>query len=283
MRRLHLAAIALAVTLSASNAFSQTPSTSALNPSPIPADGVIAGRFPQGGGETTYYFAADLKAGDLATQIGFMGRPGPDKSLELTLVDTSGHRAGSYYVMGSTGANQEAARVLPVDNTGRYVLRVTTKGPETTTYRIELGGSALAGIPKAAGAEQGFSRSFLSPTPVPADGVIEGGFPPSQEGAVTYYYFTANLKAGQLLSQLSFAGRKNGQFTVDRQVDFDLFNAKGRRVGGYYIMSSLDANQEATKSIPIDATGTYVLRIGVKGPETTRFKLELGGDSLASQ
>ena len=208
---------------------------------------MIAGHFPTGGTETTYYFATDLKAGDLATQIGFMGRPGPDESLELTLVDPSGHRVASYYVMGSTGANQEEARVLPVDNTGRYVLRVTTKGPETTTYRIQAGGSALAGIQKAASTEQGFSRSFLSPTPLPADGVIEGGFPPSQDGVVTYYYFTTNLKAGQLLANFPFAGRKNGQFTVDRQVDFDLFTAKGRRTGGYYIMSSLDANQEATE------------------------------------
>ena len=94
---------------------------------------------------------------------------------------------------------------------------------------------------------------------------------------------SANLKAGKLLSQLSFAGRKNTDWTVDRMAEFTVFNAKGRSVGGYYIMSALDANQEATKAVPIDATGTYVLRIGVKGPENTNFKLELGGDAIAAR
>ena len=128
-----------------------------------------------------------------------------------------------------------------------------------------------------------FSRTFLAPTPVPADGLIAGKFPMSEDGVTTYYYFSANLKAGKLLSQLSFAGRKNTDWTVDRMAEFTIFNAKGRSVGGYYIMSALDANQEATKAVPIDATGTYVLRIGVKGPENTNFKLELGGDAIAAR
>jgi hypothetical protein len=53
------------------------------------------------------------------------------------------------------------------------------------------------------------------------------------------------------LSQLSFAGRKN----VPKMVEFTVLNAKGRQVGSYYIMGELDANQEATKAIPIDAAG----------------------------
>jgi hypothetical protein len=281
MRRFHLIAAIVATALSASTAFGQTFSTSALNPSPIPANGVIAGSYPPGGAETTYYFAADLKAGDLATQISFMGRPGRDKSLEITLVDPSGRRGGSYYIMGSIDANQEQARVLPIDASGRHVIRVTTKGPETTTFRIELGGTALASSQPPANTDKGFSRSFLAPTPVPADGVIAGPFPPSQEGVTTSYYFSANLKAGRLLSQLSFAGRKVTQWTVDKMVEFTVLNSSGRSVGSYYIMSSIEANQEATKAIPIDASGPYVLRISVRGPETTSFKLELGGDAIA--
>jgi hypothetical protein len=283
MRNIKLAATAVAATLWASAAFAQTFSTSALSPSPLPANGVIAGSYPPGGGETSYYFAADLKAGDLATQIAFMGRPGPDKSLEITLLDTSGRREGGYFIMGSVGANDEQARALPVDSSGRHVIRITPKGPETTTFRVELGGNALPGVQKQAKADTGFSRSFLNPTPVPADGVIEGPFSPSADGVTTDYYFSANLKAGKLLTQLSFAGRANTQWSVDRMAELTVLDAKGRRVGSYYIMSSLDANQDATKAIPIDATGSYVLRIGVKGPETTRFKLELGGDSLAAR
>ena len=72
-------------------------------------------------------FAADLKAGDLATQISMLGRPGRDKSLEIGLVDPAGRRAGGYYVMTGLDANQELARVLPIDNSGRIVI-----GPHPT-------------------------------------------------------------------------------------------------------------------------------------------------------
>jgi len=101
----------------------------------------------------------------------------------------------------------------------------------------------------------------------------------SEDGVLTYYYFSAKLKAGQLLTQLSFAGRKN----TPKMVDFAVLNAKGRAVGGYWLGGELDANQEATKAIPIDATGSYVLRLSLKGAETTNFKLELGGDAIAAK
>ena len=81
------------------------------------------------------------------------------------------------------------------------------------------------------------------------------------------------------MSQLSFAGRKN----VGKMVEFTVLNAKGRSVGGYYIMGELDANQEATKAIPIDSTGAYVLRLSLKGAENTNFKLELSGDAIAAK
>lgn len=281
MRKLSLIAT-LAVTVWAAPAFSQSFSTSALNPTKVPVDGVIAGTYPQGGVEATYYFAADLKAGDLATQIAYMGRPGPDKYLELLLVDPTGKRAGGFFVMGSIGANEEQARALPIDASGRYILRVITKGPETTNFRIELGGSAFtpASAPKTSAGE---SHSFLTPAPVPGDGVITGIFPASNEGVKAYYYYGANLKAGRLLTQLSFAGRPITGRMVDRMVDFTVLNGKGRSVGSYSIMSGLNANEEATKSIAIDNSGAYILRIAVSGPEGTNFKLELGGDALATR
>ena len=34
---------------------------------------------------------------------------------------------------------------------------------------------------------------------------------------------------------------------------------------------------------PIDSTGAYVLRVSVKGPESTSFRLELGGDAMAAR
>jgi hypothetical protein len=48
-------------------------------------------------------------------------------------------------------------------------------------------------------------------------------------------------------------------------------------------MGGLDGNQEATKAIPIDSSGAYVLRVSVKGPENTSFRLELGGDAMAAR
>jgi len=283
MRKSSFIAAIIAGSVLASVAQAQTFSTSALTPSPVPANGVISGSYPQGGAETTYYFAADLKAGDLATQISFMGRPGRDKSLEISLVDPTGKRAGGQYVMDGIDANQEQARVLPIDTTGRHVLRVITKGPETTTFRIELGGTALAIIQKPASADAPFSRTFLAPTPVPPSGFITGMFPVTDDKVTTYYYFATNLKAGQLMSQLSFAGRENTRFMVDRMAELTVLNAAGRAVGGFYIKSGLEAVQEAHRAIAIDNTGAYVLRIGVKGPDNTSFKLQLGGDALPAR
>jgi len=47
-------------------------------------------------------------------------------------------------------------------------------------------------------------------------------------------------------------------------------------------MSRVDANADATKSFPIDRSGRYVLRLTVQGPETTNYRVELGGNALAS-
>ena len=187
MRKSSFIATILAAAVSAAAAHAETFSTSALNPSQVPASGVISGSFPAGGAETTYYFAADLKAGDLASQISMLGRPGRDKSLEIGLVDPAGKRSGSYYVMTGLDGNQELARVLPVDTSGRHVIKITTKGPETTTFRVELGGNALANLQKPVNADKPFSHSFLSPTPLPGDGVVTGKFPMSDDSVVTYY------------------------------------------------------------------------------------------------
>ncbi len=277
MRGFCLMATVMAGVVLASPALAERFSTSVLNPTPLPANGVIAGRYPQGGADASYYFGVDLKAGELASRISLMGRPGPGKSLEIALADPSGKEVGSYYIMEGLNANQEAARVLPVDASGRHVIRVTTKGPETTSFHIELGGSALGNPPRVGSADKPFSRSFLSPTPAPADGVIAGKFPPSNDTALTYYYFQANLKSGQLLSQLAFAGRAN----TPKMVEVTVLKANGRRVGSFYIMSDLDAKQEATRAIPIDNSGPYILQLSVKGAENTDFKLELGGDAIA--
>src|SRR5258708_16301409 len=111
MRKSPLAATIIATLLLATAAHAETFSTSALAPSPVPPGGLISGSFPPGGAETTFYFAADLKAGDLATQISMLGRPGRAKSLEIGLVDPPARPAPRYYVMTHLAANHELAPV----------------------------------------------------------------------------------------------------------------------------------------------------------------------------
>jgi hypothetical protein len=50
--------------------------------------------------------------------------------------------------------------------------------------------------------------SYVTPSALPKDGAISGTFPGGDK-QYTWYYFAADLKAGDLLSQISFAGRAN--------------------------------------------------------------------------
>jgi len=249
-------------------------STVANNPTVLSANGIVAGQFPQGEAETSYYFAVDLKAGALASQISLQGGA-KYKSLTLTLLDATGRRIESYYITAGANDNNEATRVMPVDNSGRYLLKVTTQGPETSSFRVALGGSVLPNR-QPAPAPVGNSTSYLAPTPVPANGVVKGIFPGGSN--YTYYYFAADLKAGNLLTQLSLAGREG----ATKWASVALLDDQGR-VASSYFMSRVEANADATRSFPIDRSGRYVLRVTVQGAEGTEFKVELGGNALAMQ
>jgi hypothetical protein len=252
-------------------------STSAVNPSPVAPTGLIAGNFPAGEGETSLYFAVDLKAGQLVTQSSFLGRPDRDKYLEFNLKDPKGKLLSYYTIMSGLDANQEATRVFPVDSSGRYMVVVKTKGPETTTFQVALGGSAFPAQPAASASAGSFSQSYLAPSPLPKDGVITGTAP-GGEKKITYYYFATNLKPGDLLTQISFAGRRN----APKKLEFALLDAQARAGANsnYYIMGELNANDEKTRAFPIDSSGRYVLRVGVSGVEGTRYKVELGGSAF---
>jgi hypothetical protein len=269
------AALAAGIIMVASVARAESFSTSAINPMPVAPNGLITGNYPAGETETSYYFAVDLKPGDLPTQMSFLGRPDRDKSLELDLKDPKGRLVGYYSIMGGLDANREATRIFPVDSSGRYLIVLKMKGPETTSFRIALGGATFP-VTSAAPAASQFSRSFLAPGPLPKDGVIAGTFP-GGEKITTYYYFATDLKAGDLLTQLSFAGRAD----APKWVEFELLDSNGR-VGansGYYIMGGLDAKNEKTRAFPIDSSGRYILRVGVAGVEGTKFRVELGGSA----
>jgi hypothetical protein len=268
-------ALAVGVMAFAAGARADTFSTSAVSPTEIAPTGVIAGSYPASDAETSYYFAIDLKPGDLAAQLSFLGRPNRDKSLEFDLKDPNGKLLSYVTIMSGLDANQETARVFPVDASGRYQIVLKTKGPETTAFKVALGGSAFPNRQPVAPEAAPFSRSYLAPSALPKDGVIAGTFP-GGEKRTTYYYFATDLKAGDLLTQISFAGRPN----APKMLEFALLDSMGRSVNSnYYIMGELEANSDKTRAFPVDSSGRYVLRVGASGVEGTRFKVELGGSA----
>jgi hypothetical protein len=267
---------AVAGTLFASLAQAQEFSTSALNPTPVPATGVITGAYPPGA-EATYYFVVDLKAGELASQISFMGRPNRDKKLEFDLLNSSGRAIGSHYIMGTLDANGEQVRNLAVDAKGRYTIRLKLTGPETTTFRVELGGSALADRKQAVAGTTSYSASYLVPTALPKDGTVSGTFPGGDK-QYTWYYFAADLKAGDLLTQISFAGRAN----APKWLQLELLDRTGRTASYVYVMGELEAKRDATRKFAVDSSGRHVLRVGMKGAEGTQFRVDLGGSAFAA-
>ena len=260
--------------LGASPAWAETFSTSANNPSPLPPTGVLAGNYPTGEAETSYYVAADLKAGELATQISLQGGA-KYKSLTLGLLDANGRKVDSYYTTAGANDNSEATRVFPIDSSGRYLIKITTGGPETTSYKIALGGSALPQRVPVPADTAGNSRSFLAPTKVPPDGAITGTFPGG--AGYTYYYFVTDLKAGTLMTQMSASGREG----ASKWMSLAVLEANGRAEHSYH-MSRVEANADATRSFPVDRSGRHILRMTVQGAEGTHYKVELGGDAFAA-
>ncbi|MBV9456342.1 MAG: hypothetical protein JO141_02315 [Bradyrhizobium sp.] len=274
---LRLTALAVGIIAIGSTARAEGFSTSAVNPTQVAATGMIAGNYPAGDAETSFYFAVDLKPGELVTQSSLLGRPGRDKSLEFDLKDPKGKLVSYYSVMAGLDANQEATRIFPVDSSGRYLVVLKTKGPETTSFQVALGGSAFPNAQAVPAAASPFSRSYLAPSPLPKSGLITGTAP-GGEKKITYYYFAADLKAGDLLTQISFAGRPN----APKMLEFALLDSQAR-VGAnsnYYIMAELDANNEKTRAFPVDSSGRYVVRVGVSGVEGTQFKIEFGGSAF---
>lgn len=251
-------------------------STSALNPTPVDSIGIITGSFPTGGGRETYYFSVPLHKGDLLTQISFTGRANVDKKLELTLLDTEQHSQGSYYIYAGLDSNQEKAHLFPIDSTNQYLIQVTVDGPESTSFRVELGGSAV-GSERSPAVQTSFSTSALSPGPVPKNGVITGIFPSADQSHNTYYYFTTDLTKGSLITQIRVAGRAD----VDKKLEFALLTSDMHVVGSYYTFAGIDENSEHTKVFPIDSIGRYIVRLTLQGRENTKFQVEIGGNAFS--
>jgi hypothetical protein len=264
--------IGVATVMFTTSVFAGGFSTSSVSPTPLPATGVIDGGYPVGNSETTYYFSADLKAGKLATQVSYKGAPDSSKLLEFELLDPSGSSIDNFYIK-SFGQNYEGVRVFDIDNSGTHLIKVKLKGPETASFKVDLGGTALPSKPAAA-TGGAFSSSFIAPAALPAEGLIEGRIPKG-EGVLTNYYFAVDVKGGELLTQISMSG--SGK--TSNMIELAVIKPDGRELDSYYT-KSFEPNHEATRAFQIENSGRYILRVTVQGSETARFKAEVGGSAV---
>jgi hypothetical protein len=252
-------------------------STNVTSPAALPANGVIDGAYPASTGETAYYFAVDLKAGTLASQVRVKGTDAP-KHLWLALLDASGSKITDYAVDSGFDDDGDNARNWPINHSGRYTVRLTTKGPELASYRVEFGGSAFAGHQPTPVDASGYSHSFLDPTHLGPNAVITGTFPAVR--TTTTYYFDADLKAGMLMSQLSMAARK--ELGGTKWMMLEILGPDGTQLSNTQLERTFAPSSDGTHSFAINHSGHYVMRLDVRGTEGTKYKVELGGDALAS-
>lgn len=139
-RAAHALAAAAIVLVAADTLAADGFSTSIMRPSAVPQNGVISAAFPAG--ETRYYFALDVAPGDLMTQLSFAGRAGGQKEVELEVLDQKARMAAQYWIHGED-ATLQSTRGFPIDGSGRQILRLRVKGPESGRFCLEVGGSAF--------------------------------------------------------------------------------------------------------------------------------------------
>jgi outer membrane protein OmpA-like peptidoglycan-associated protein len=119
-------------------------SPSIMQPSPIdPATGRIVGKLPGGEAVQFYYFAADLFAGQLTTQLQIAGRSNASRRLTLQLLAADARVAESVFVRSGFGSSDETTRTFAIEASGRHILRLILEGEETGSFCVLLGGSAL--------------------------------------------------------------------------------------------------------------------------------------------
>ena len=118
-------------------------SRSVFAPTPVAADGVVTGKLPGPEKRAIHYVSVPVQPGDLLTQISVRSRDGADKSLSFELLGTDGRGDQNYWVHGGA-ATEEKTRSFPIDASGQQVIRLILEGPETGTFTVELGGSAVA-------------------------------------------------------------------------------------------------------------------------------------------
>ena len=246
--------------------------TSVLRPTPVGPTGVVEAAFPEG--KTSYFISVGVARGELLTQIGFEGRPGARKAVDLALLGADGRRVDSYWAHGEEAAEQKT-RVFAIDAGGERTLRIEVEGPPTARFRVEVGGSALANAAPKPPPGDGLSRSVFAPTLVGSDGIVAGALPGPGQRAI--YFVAVPVQRGDLLTQISVRSREG----AGKSLSFELLG-KDARAGESYWVHGEAASEEKTRSFPIDASGSQVIRLVAEGPETGSFQVELGGSAVAS-
>jgi hypothetical protein len=135
-----------AASLQQKKAAGEALSRSVFTPTLVQPDGVVGGKLPGVDTNATYYVAVDLQKGDLLTQISVNGREGADKELDFALLESDARVGEQYWVHGE-GASEEKTRSFAIDKAGRHVIKLVVSGPETATFKVELGGTALVSRP----------------------------------------------------------------------------------------------------------------------------------------
>ena len=131
----------------------------------------------------------------------------------------------------------------------------------------------VAGVIPATADE--YSTSIIRPTALSKETGVVAGMLPGSEGAKNYY-LTLDLKPGTLQTQI----RVTAGSDATRSITLELLGSDARTNDTYYVKTSRNEQNEASRAFPIDQTGTHTLRVIVDGPEAGRFCVLLGGTAL---
>jgi outer membrane protein OmpA-like peptidoglycan-associated protein len=148
---------------------------------------------------------------------------------------------------------------------------------ETITHMFKTSALiALAMLACASPAVAGdLSTSILRPTPLdPMTGLISGKLPGGSGQAS--YYVSADLSAGDLMTQLRITGRAGGE----RRLTFQLLGADAKVRDSAFVRAGFGTLDEGTSNFAIDNSGRHVIRLVVEGEENGSFCVLMGGTAL---
>jgi len=257
-------------------------STSILRPTPVESlNGAIYGKL-LGATAKTYYLSADVEAGDLLAQFETSGRAGGVRRLDLELLGADGKSVASAYLTPGPKTRDEGTRAFPIGSPRRAVLRLIVEGEETGDFCVLFGGAALPNVkpqpcPYSVGLAVATNPDEFSPSifqPSPADsGLVAGKLPGG--AAVKYYYLSADLTPGSLITQLQITGHGS-----HREMSLELLGPDAKPAESTYVLGSSNLKDETTRIFAIDSTGRRLMRLIVEGDATGAFCLLMGGTAL---